>query len=308
VTLGVGLISLWFPVFAGVLQGRQNFLWLGTASMAAGLGRLLAVAAMVVGFGFAAVGGMVGVLVGSLVALGVAVWAGRDLLTGEASGCFEWREVLGRLLPVTLGLGAGSVMLSYDTPFMRGALDAGNLGALDLYAAAGRIGRALVMFTMSIAMVLFPRVARSAATGESTGVMRLALGATLGTGVMAALACTFFAELPLRVLYAGQPEFLRAAPLVPWFAWAMLPLTAAYTLVNSLIARGRFDAVPWLVAVAAGYVATLTLREGTLRSLPPMEAFRSVLSTLGIFSVLLLGVSVVFSLRRGGGGRAGRPA
>lgn len=214
---------------------------------------------------------------------------------------------LGRLLPVTLGLAAGSVMLSFDTPFMRGALKEGNLGAMDLYAAAGRIGRALVMFTMPMAMVLFPRVARSAATGESTGVLRLALGATLGTGLMAALACTFLAPVPLGILYAGQPEFLKAAPLVPWFAWAMLPLTAAYTLVNNLIARGRFRAVPWLVAVAAAYVGTLLWREEQIRSMPPMDAFRAVLQTLGLFSLLLLGVAVVFSLRPGGAGRAGPP-
>jgi O-antigen/teichoic acid export membrane protein len=298
VTLGTAWISLGYPVFAGVLQGRQSFFWLGHASMAAGLGRLVAVTALVVGAGALATGAMVGVLLGALVATGVAVWAARDLLAPGPVGRFDLRSWLGRLLPVTLGLAAGSVMLSFDTPFVRGTLAQEHLGAMDLYAAAGRIGRALVMFTMPMALVLFPRVARSAATGEETGALKLALGATLGTGVLAALACTLLPELPLRILYAGQPGYLRAAPLIPWFAWAMLPLTAAYTLVNNLIARARFDSVPWLIAVAMGYVVTLLALRDRWAGMGPFDTFRNVLLTLGLFSVLLLAVAVWFTVRK----------
>lgn len=297
-TLATAAVSLVYPVLAGVLQGRQDFFWLGNVSMLSGLGRLGAVTAMVLLFRARSTGAMFGVFLGACVTLGVAVWAGREVLFGGEQGEFRLGEWLRRLLPVTLGLAAGSVMLSFDTPFVRGALDAANLGAMDLYAAAGRIGRALVMFTMPMALVLFPRVARSAATGEDTGALKLALGATLGTGLAAALACTLFPELPLRVLYAGQPGFLKAAPLVSWFAWCMLPLTAAYTLVNNLVARGRFEAVPWLVAVAAGYVAALFLQKTRLRVLPPVEAFQHVLVTLGLFSTLLLVVAAVFSVRQ----------
>src|ERR1041384_474516 len=42
VTLLVGLPILWTPIFAGLLQGRQNFLWLGWTSIMAGLGRCVA--------------------------------------------------------------------------------------------------------------------------------------------------------------------------------------------------------------------------------------------------------------------------
>ncbi len=296
-TLATAMTWLWSPVFAGVLQGRQDFFWLGNLSMMSGFSRLTAVTLAVVVGGSMATGAMAGVLAGSLITLVIAAWVLRGVLCGEGGGVFDLVGWVKRLLPMTFGLAAGSVMLSFDTPFMRGALDSANLGAMDLYAAAGRIGRALVMFTMPMSLVLFPRVARSAATGEDTGVLRLALGATLGTGLMAALACTLMPELPLRILYAGQPGFLRASPLVPWFAWSMLPLTAAYTLVNSLVARGRFAAVPWLVAVALGYVAALFLQRAHLGRVPPMEAFRQVLLTLGFFSTLLLAVAAFFSMR-----------
>lgn len=292
-TLGVGLCSLWYPVVAGVLQGRQDFFWLGNTMIAAGVGRLAAVAALVIGLHAAAAGAMVGVLLGAGASLGVALWASRDVWRGPAEG-FAFAPWMRRLVPVTFGLAAGTVLLSFDTLLVQKIFGDAQTA---YYGAAGRIGRALVMFTTPVALVLFPHVARSAATGEPTGALKLALGATLGTGLGAAVICTLLPELPLRILYAGQPDFLKAAPLVPWFAWSMMPLTAAYTLVNNLIARGRFTAVPWLVAVAVGYVTTLVLMRERLAAMPAFEAFRGVLATLGGFSLLLLAVATIFSLR-----------
>lgn len=290
-TLLAGLVMLWQPVFAGLLQGAQNFLWLGHATMAAGAGRLAAVALLVPVLGWGVTGGCTGLVIGALAALALSAWPLRTTLAGKGEGFDVW-PWLRRLVPMTCGLAAGSVMLGLDTQVVQTAFTD---EAKSLYAAAGRIGRALVMFTIPVAVVLFPKVARSAATGEPTEALRLALGATLGTGLAAALVCTAFPALPLRILFAGRPEFLAAAPLVVGFVWAMLPLTAAYTLIHNLLARERYAAVPWLVAVAAGYAATLLLLRGRLAALPAMEGFRAVLLVLGGFSALLLLVAAGFS-------------
>lgn len=302
-TLLTGLALLWQPVFAGLLQGGQNFLWLGNASIAAGAGRLAVVALLVPVLGWGVAGGCWGLLLGALAALAISGWAARDWLAGPA-GRFSAGPWLRRLAPMTLGLAAGSVMLGFDTQVVQTVFTD---EAKALYAAAGRIGRALVMFTIPLAVVLFPKVARSAATGEPTEALRLALGATLGTGLAAALACTLFPALPLRILFAGRPEYLGAAPLVVGFVWAMLPLTAAYTLIHNLLARGCYAAAPWLAAVAAGYVMTLLGLRGRLGELPAMEGFRLVLLVLGGFSLLLLAVAAGFSLAavRHARGRAG---
>src|SRR5207247_8166496 len=45
--LVVGLGAIWSPVFSGILQGQQNFLWLGWASMLEAMGRLAGVAVSV---------------------------------------------------------------------------------------------------------------------------------------------------------------------------------------------------------------------------------------------------------------------
>ncbi len=302
-TLAVGLVGLWTPVFSGLLQGAQRFFWLGNAGIALAAGRLLGVAIAVALLHGLAAGAMAGVLFGACVSLTIAMWASRHEWLGPASPGHAWIWVR-PWMALTLGLAAGSVMLSWDTLLVQRFFGDEKKA---FYMAAGRVGRGLVALTTPLALVLFPRVARSAVTGEPTGALRLALGATLGTGVMAAIVCTLLPALPVEILYSGNPDFLPAAQLVPWFCWCMLPLTAAYTLVNDLLARRRFAAVPWLLLVAGGYAASLWSLRDTLTALPMFDAFRRVVQVLGGFSLLLLAVAVLFSLRRPAGGKGARP-
>lgn len=265
-TLGTVLIGLVYPVFVGLLQGNQRFLWLGNAAITSGAARLLGITLAVVAFGYLAAGAMASVMLGSLAALLIAIASSRSVWWGPSAASRDWSWVR-PCLALTLGLTAGNVMLGADSTFVQSAFTNQEKA---FYVAAGKVARALVFLTMPLAMVLFPRVAKSAATGEPTEALKLALGATLGTGIAAALFCTVAPRLPIQVLYFGNPVFLPAAELIPLFCWCMLPLTAAYTLVNNILARKRFAAVPWLLLVAAGYAITLTsMREGILQRASP---------------------------------------
>jgi len=195
----------------------------------------------------------------------------------------NWGAWLRRLAPVTLGLGVGTFMLAADMIFVQAFFPASQTA---YYAAAGMIGRALVYFTQPVATVMFPKLARSKATGQKSNALALALGVTALAGAGAALMCTFFPALPLRMVRYGPSYIEISAPLIPWFAWCMLPLTLATVLINSLMAQSRFAAVPWLLAVAVGYGLTLYFHHDT---------FKQVIQILGIFSTLLLAVCAWFT-------------
>ena len=60
VTLPLILASLWLPMFGGVLQGRQDFFWLGWATIFGGAGRFAAAAILVLVVGMGAAGMMAG--------------------------------------------------------------------------------------------------------------------------------------------------------------------------------------------------------------------------------------------------------
>jgi O-antigen/teichoic acid export membrane protein len=211
----------------------------------------------------------------------VGGWLVRDCLTGPRLP-MNWPAWLKRVVPLSFGLGAGTFMMAADMIFVQKFFPKEQTG---FYAAAGMIGRALVYFTMPVATVMFPKLARSRALGEKSNALLLALGLTALAGAGAAVVCSIVPSLPLRIVY--DRSFLEVStPLVPWFAWSMLPLTLAMVLLNSLMAHSRFDSVPWLVLVAAGYGVTLYFRH---------ETFTQVIQTLGGFSLLLLAVCAWFT-------------
>lgn len=281
-TVLVGLVALWRPVLQGILQGRQNFPWLGGIMISEGAGRFGAVCVVVGLLGCYAAGAMLAVLLGMVAVMAVGGWLCRDCLRGEKLP-MRWGPWLRRVVPLTLGMGVGIFMLAADMLFVQWFFPKEQTG---YYAAAGMIGRALVYFTTPVAAVMFPKLARSKALGEKTNALALALGLTALAGAGAAVMCSLFPALPLQVARYSASYLEISAPLVPWFAWCMLPLTLAMVLLNSLMARSQFRAVPWLVLVAAGYGVTLYLRH---------ETFIQVIQTLGCFAVLLLAVCVWFT-------------
>jgi O-antigen/teichoic acid export membrane protein len=280
-TVVISLIAMAFPMINGLLQGRQNFLWLGWTSIINGVGRFLCMCVVVLLFGGRAAGAMVAVFLGMLACVVIGVWQNRDIWRIEPAPV-AWDRWLARLIPLTVGFGAASFMLSADMIFVKVFFDKEQT---DYYGAAGMIGRALVFFIQPLAAVMFPKIVQSAARAEKTSVLAQALGVTALAAGAAALGCTLFPTLPLRVVY--DESWLKVAgPLVPWFAWSMLPLTLSTVLINALLGRAQYKVVPWLALVAAGYGMALYFRHDT---------FETVIQTLGIFSTLMLAVCAWFT-------------
>ncbi|MCX6902188.1 MAG: hypothetical protein NTW03_01655 [Verrucomicrobia bacterium] len=283
-TLFVGWMAIWSPVFGGIVQGHQNFLWMGWASILNGVGRLAAVAVIVLVFHGYAAGMAGGLLCGSILSVGVFVWFSRDVWLGPGAETVEWRAWLGRVVPLTFGFGAYQFMFSADPLFVQAWFDETQTG---FYMAAGTLGRALVAFTGPVVTVMFPKIVRSAALAEKTNVMGLALIVTACMAGLGALVLSLIAPWLLTLVY--KTTYLAAVPLLRWFAWSMLPLALANVLLNNLLARSRFQVVPWLVLVVGGYALALTRHHGR---------FEDVIQTLGVFNLLFLAVLGFFTLKR----------
>jgi O-antigen/teichoic acid export membrane protein len=281
---------MWMPLVMGILQGRQDFFWLGWTNIFNGVGRFGIVCILIFLFHVWAAGSMSAVLLSMMAVIVIGGWLIRDVWKIKPVSV-AWRNWLKRVIPLTLGLGAATFMLSADMIFTQSFFPREQTG---FYAAAGMIGRALVFFTQPLTLVMFPKLARSAATGEKSNALELALWATLLAGGAAAIACTLFPWLPLLIV--NGKSFLVAAPLVTWFAWCMLPLTLSMVLINSLMARSKFSAVPWLVLVAIGYGIALAVVGRHAGSLPDTQAgLRMMIQTLGVFNSLMLGVCAWFT-------------
>ncbi len=281
ITVLVVLFSFWLPMFWGVLQGQQNFLWFGWTYIFNGVGRLGIASFLVLALGACAGGMMLGVLLGLAAGVGVAVWQTRSLWLLPAQP-FDWRNLLKQIVPLLLGFAAVQFFFTADTMFVK-AYFSGDDAAF--YVSAGTLSRGLMWLVVPLATVMFPKIVHSVARSEKSNLLGVVL---LGTAVLAAggaVGLTILGPWVVKLAYSKQYVSVAAAVL-PWYAWAMVPLSLAYALVNNLMARSQFGVVPVLWLLAAAYGVALTQFHDTLIT---------VLKTLGIFNLLLLGVCAWFN-------------
>ena len=273
-TLPVLLFTVWLPMFSGVLQGQQNFLWLGWSQMSQGMGRLAIATFAVLVLHYYAPGMVLGILGGLTLALVIAVWPTRSLWLSSPQS-FEWRGLLHQIIPLTLGFGAYQFLLTADTMLVRGCFSGNDSG---YYGSAGTLARASMWLVGPLATVMFPKIVHAKAKAEKSDLMGVVL---IGTVILAGGGATGLSVLgPWVVNIVFGPNYVAAdSVLLPWYAWAVVPLAVANVLLNNLLARGLFKVVPALCVLAVGYALALSRFHAT----PVM-----VIKTLGIGNLLLL--------------------
>jgi O-antigen/teichoic acid export membrane protein len=282
-TMGVALTMLWLPIFQGLLQGRQNFLWLGWVAIFNGMGRVFIGGAIVFLLAGQAAGLMTGVMLALVAAVGTAFWQNRDLMK-EPGEPFDWRPWLRLVIPFTIGAGSFQFIFSADAFVVQHYL--GNGGQTAPYFFGGTLARAIVAFTGPLASVMFPKLVQNAARSHkhTFNLMKLTLLGTTVLGALAAIGLTIVS--PMVIKLGSKAEYVSIVPLMPLFSWVMVPLAMGNVLLNNLLAHSRFKVVPAVAAVAVGYWVALQYYH---------DSFKMVLETLGVFSTLFLVVCALFT-------------
>ena len=278
-TAVVMLGGLMTPLFMGLLQGEQNFLWLGWSAIVNGTARIGFSALFVLALGGQAAGVMAGAALAGLLTVGVAIWQSRHLWLARAEPV-EARGLLRQAIPLMLGFGACQFLFSADTMFVKAWFPTGTAA----YVTAGTMSRALMWLVMPLASVMFPKLVQSSVKNEKTDVMGLTLAGTALLG-FSGLAGMWLLG-PFVIPFVWPREYVEPAmKIVPWYAGAMIPLSLANVLVNDLLARSRFTMVPWLVVVTIGYAIALQYHHAT---------FEAVLQTLAAACTVLFAICAWF--------------
>lgn len=330
------LCLLWQPVLFGVLQGRQNFLWLGWSLIANGAGRLAAALLLVLTVHWAgqtlqaspesplkgltdwlgdkpqARHALAGALLGIAASVVLAGYHTRRTWQRRERAPFTWGPWLKVVIPLTLGLGTFQFLFSVDVLLVRTFYLEDQTGN---YNAAGTIGRGLVMFTAPLAVVMFPKVVRSQALGKRSQVMLITLASVAALGVLAATGCTlgawglkYVVEHPqfqpgwlpaglLKALHNHATSVQVLGTLIPWFVWCMLPLALGNVLLNNLLARKQYRLVPWLLLLVTAYFTTLAGWAPPPATDGSYHHFKWVIQVLGLYSLLFLGVCAWFTFK-----------
>ncbi|MGD0262533.1 MAG: hypothetical protein ABSD29_22440 [Verrucomicrobiota bacterium] len=275
------LFTAWVPIFLGILQGQQNFLWMGWSLMSNGVGRVgVALFAVLVlhCHSSAMVAGMLGGLTASLV---LAVWPTRSLWLAPAVP-FGWSAVLRQAIPLALGFAAYNLLFTADTLLVKWYFTP---AIAAFYLSAGTLARASMWLVGPLAAVMFPKLVHAKARAEKTDLLGVVL---LGTLIFSAGGATGLWVLgPWVVKFMFTPDYVQAATaLLPWYAWAVVPLALGNVLLNNLLAHSYFKVVPALCVLAVGYVVALAQFHAT----PVM-----VIKVLGSGNLLLLAVCAYYT-------------
>ena len=292
ITLPVVLLSLWLPMIWGLLQGEQNFLWLGWSMLANAIGRFSIAALAVLLLHTYAAGMMAGVLVGITASVAMGIWFSRFIWMAP-SQAFDWRALLRQVVPLLLAFLGFQILFTVDTIFVKSYFSEDEAG---FYVSAGTLSRALMWLVLPLASVMFPRLVHSAVKKEKSSLMGLVL---LGTGILAlagALGLSILGPWIVRFIY--KKEFVQvASSILPWYAFAMVPLALANVLLNNLLARpdSKWGLAIAVLLLALAYMMALTQFH---------EHLVTVLKTLGATNLLLLGICAGFSWTSKTSGRA----
>ncbi len=283
ITMVIVLLQLWIPLFWGLLQGKQNFLWLGWSMLSNALARFAIAAAAVFLLHYYASGMIAGVLFGMVLAGALGVWHSRTLWLARAA-TFDWLSLLQQIVPLFIGFLGFQAMFTADTIFVKAYFSKVNA---DFYVSAGTLSRALLWLVLPLASVMFPRIVHSAAKSEKTNLMTLVF---IGTAILAlggALGLIVLGPWVVRIVY--QPAYVPVvAALLPWYAAAVVPLALANVLLNNLLARPASMLLPALCVfgLALAYLFALSKFHATMEN---------VLQVMGIANLALLGLCAWFT-------------
>jgi O-antigen/teichoic acid export membrane protein len=247
------LFTAWVPMFLGVLQGQQNFLWMGWSMMSNGVGRIVFALVAVLVLQWHASGMVAGMLGGLVFSLVLAIWPTRSLWLAPALP-FDWRALMRQVVGLGLGFAAYNFLFTADTLLVKWYFTP---AIAAFYLSAGTLARAAMWLVGPLASVMFPKLVHAKARAEKTDLLGLVLLGTLVLSAGAAVGLWVLGFLPVKIMY--PPEYLKPViSLLPWYAAALVPLSVGNVLLNNLLAHGHFKVVPALCIVALGYGIALT--------------------------------------------------
>lgn len=274
-------LCLLVGVGRGVVQGEERFLGLSLNFVVYGT-TTLAFLPLLLAFHLHAVGAMLAINLALILCNLLAALSLRDLPPADHHARLPIWPLLRGALGATAGIAAITTFYNFDVLLAKHFLSTQDAG---LYSAMSLLGKILFFGTISISVVMFPRVAAIHAEGRRahrTVNLSLALVAAAGGVVVLAyfLIPHFIVHLLLR-----KPEYDQIAPYLGLFALAMLGLALANILVYYFVAvhKRRFVLGVALGAVAFGTL--LKLHHGNLG-----EFTSSVTVAIDLMAVALIAI------------------
>lgn len=256
------LVAFARPVVAGVLQGQQRFVEFGLARTAFSIGRLVLALLFVGALGGGALAALVTFPLAGMASLLVGLIFLRDIVTKKAPSL----PGTARRLGWHISAGALLAYLSYMALINLDLVWVNRLFAADVaasYASAVLLRRALALLPGVIVVLVYPRVARLAARGDSLDALLSKAMLAIGVPSLTASALYFMLPRPIIAVTFGA-QYVTAAPLLGWLGLAMTGYAFAALWMNVYLATRPTAFTALLAGTALAQVALYNWLSGTV--------------------------------------------
>lgn len=283
----VGVVVL---ALRAATQGLHHFNALSLSLLGDGLGRF-AIAWSLAAKGLGVMAGLLGVMGGQVLGLVGALGGLMDLgparpRESAAATRRHWihdvREGASDSLALTLFALLGFLdllVLKHHYPDQRATL----------YSRAALVAKSFMYLASALYLVLLPATARAVAAGRDPRPLLLKFLGVAAALNAAGLAFVWaFPEFCLRTLTGPDPATLVMAPLVRWFALAVVPMALAQLVLGYLLARQQKGLVPALTGLALLYFFLLNHFQ---------DSEQSVVASIAVVACLALALGCFAAFR-----------
>ncbi len=280
------------PVFWAVLQGREQFGFLGISyfvnfSSKCGLGILFAI----IGWGVGGV--LLGVALAFVAGFLVAVWPIREVMAPTLDEHdVDMKEIYMFAAPVVTALFFLSFFCNVDIALVRhfyGDSEEG-LALAGYYATASIVGKSFLFLPIGIVLALIPKVSRHKTMGENPiPILIRGLGLDIGLSVVGIGACMVLA--PYLAMFLGKTDAPELVTLIKFFGIAITPVAATMILANYNLANEQYRFIWLLVPITILTFGGIWLFHDT-----PL----TVLSIIGIGGFAMLISILIMTIRAHG--------
>ncbi len=282
VYLYLGLIVPFVYLLAltrGLLQGLQSFISLGLNNISEGAIKLAVGVGLVV-FGWGVGGAVLGVTLSYVGAFLFSLYPLRHLF-GRPQKKVERKLLIDYSLPVLFVLLTLTALYSFDVLLVKHYLTEHEAG---LYAAASLIGKIVFFATLSVAMVMFPKVAESFERKSAVHVKKVLNTSLFFIFLMSLGIFVFYLLFPqFIVLVLFGKNYLEITPILWLFALLYCIFSFIYSLSMYNLSIHRYSFVYFIILMNIVEAGLIVLYHNTLRTV--LTVVVSVMAVLLMYLV-----------------------
>jgi len=237
------------PLIRGVIQGQKKFFGLGLSLIIESAIKVI-FSIMLVIIGWRVYGALIGLFMGSTLALIISVFMIREVLSAKKEGD-EFKDIYRNSIPIVVSMIALTVMYSFDIILARRFFSPEIAGQ---FAFVSLIGKTIFFVSSAIGKTMFPMIAEDLEEGKkkSSKLFRKSILIVGMISIFALMLYFFWPREIIQIISLGSDQYLPSANIlfILGVAYSFLSLCNIVLLYG--ISRNRLGKRSYTLLIFAG--------------------------------------------------------